>query len=142
MIPVMNQQVQRGIQIKMLIPKELLPASNQPGTPKNVEIRGLSDIPVIIALTEKMAGICFRQIGGRMDYAGFFGSDPLFHSWVRICFFITGIKQNGYDLICHCVAGFCTQCPSNCFPNEKGGMLFACSGFIKTGSFSLPQRTR
>ena len=86
MIPIMNQQVQRGIQIKMLIPRELLPAVNQPGTPKNVETRGLSDLPGIIALTEEMAGICFRQIGGRIDYAGFFGSDPAFHNWVKDLF--------------------------------------------------------
>jgi len=86
MISVMNQQVQHGIQIKMITPRELLPAVNQPGTPKNVETRGLSDIPVVIALTEKMAGICFRQIGGRMDYAGFFGEDPVFHNWVKDLF--------------------------------------------------------
>ena len=86
MIPVMNQQVQRGIQIKMLIPIELLPAVNQPGTPKNVEARGLSELPGIIALNEEMAGICFRQIGGRMDYAGFFGSDPTFRNWVKDLF--------------------------------------------------------
>jgi predicted transcriptional regulator len=86
MIPVMNQQVQRGIQVKMLIPTELLSTVNQPGTPKNVEIRGLSDLPGIIALTEEMAGICFRQIGGRIDYGGFFGSDPAFHNWVKDLF--------------------------------------------------------
>ena len=73
MIPVMNQQAQRGLQIKMMIPAEILPAAKQPGTPKNVEIRGLSRIPGIIALNEEMAGICFRQLGGRIDYAGFFG---------------------------------------------------------------------
>jgi predicted transcriptional regulator len=86
MIPVMNQQVQRGIQIKMLIPAELLTAVNQPGTPKNVETRGLSDLPGIIALTEEMAGICFRHIGGRFDYAGFFGSDPAFRNCVKDLF--------------------------------------------------------
>jgi hypothetical protein len=86
MIPVMNQQVQRGIQLKMLIPAELLPPVNPPGTPKNVETRGLSDLPGIIALTEEMAGICFRHIGGRFDYEGFFGSDPIFHGWVKDLF--------------------------------------------------------
>jgi predicted transcriptional regulator len=86
MIPVMNQQAQRGIQMKMMIPAEILPAAKQPGTPKNVEIRGLSYIPGIIAMNEEMAGICFRELGGRIDYAGFFGSDPLFRSWVRDLF--------------------------------------------------------
>jgi len=86
MIPIMNQQVQRGIQIKMLIPTKLLPSVNPPGTPKNVETRGLSDLPGIIAITEEMAGVCFRQIGGRIDYAGFFGDDPAFHGWVKDLF--------------------------------------------------------
>jgi len=86
MIPVMNQQVQRGIQVKMLISGEVLPAVNQPGTPRNVEARGLSDLPGIVAVTEKMAGICFRQVGGRIDYAGFFGSESVFHNWVKDLF--------------------------------------------------------
>ncbi len=86
MIPIMNQQVQKGIQIKMLIPTKLLPVVSQPGTPKNVEARGLFDIPAVIALTEQMAGICFRQIGGKMDYAGFFGDDSTFHSWIKDLF--------------------------------------------------------
>jgi predicted transcriptional regulator len=86
MIPIMNQQVLRGIQIKMLIPLEFLPAVTQPRTPKNVEVRGLSDLPAIIALTEKMAGVCFRQIGGRIDYVGFFSDDPVFHNWVKDLF--------------------------------------------------------
>jgi predicted transcriptional regulator len=86
MIPVMSKQVQQGIQIKMIVPTEILSAANPPGTPKNVEIRGLADLPAIIALTEKMGGVCFRQIGGRMDYAGFFGDDPVFHKWVKDLF--------------------------------------------------------
>jgi predicted transcriptional regulator len=86
MISVMNQQVQRGIQLKMLLPKELLSDVNHPETPKNVEMRGLPHIPAIIAVTEKMAGVCFRQVGGRMDYAGFFGSDATFHNWVKDLF--------------------------------------------------------
>jgi predicted transcriptional regulator len=87
MIPVMNQRIQQGIQVKMLVSEDHLPAvASTPGTPKNVEIRGLSDPSAVIALTEKTAGMCFRQIGGKMDYAGFFGSDPLFHGWVRDLF--------------------------------------------------------
>jgi predicted transcriptional regulator len=87
MIPVMNQRIQQGIQVKMLISEGRLPGvASTSRTPKNVEIRGSSDLSVVIALTEKAAGVCFRQIGGRMDYAGFFSSDPLFHNWVRDLF--------------------------------------------------------
>jgi len=82
MIPIMNQRVKQGIQMKMLISKERLPSE----TPKNVEFIGLSELPAIVALTEKVASICFMQLGGRIDYAGFFGTDPAFHNWVKDLF--------------------------------------------------------
>ena len=68
--------------MKMLISKMNLPRE----TPKNVEIRGLSDIPAVIALTEKRAGVCFRETRGRVDYVGFFGDDPVFLNWVKDLF--------------------------------------------------------
>ena len=84
---VMNQRVMQGIQVKMIITQERLPTeANLPKMPKNVEIKGLPDLPAIIVLTEKKAGVCFRQLGGRMDYAGFFGGDPTLHSWVKDLF--------------------------------------------------------
>ncbi len=87
MTSVMNQRVQEGVQVKMLISLERLPTGTSlPQMPKNVEIRGLSELPAIVVLTEKAAGICFYQIGGRVDYAGFFGTDPAFHNWVKDLF--------------------------------------------------------
>ncbi|HUK84234.1 MAG TPA: winged helix-turn-helix transcriptional regulator [Candidatus Acidoferrum sp.] len=87
MTSVMNQHIQEGIQIKMLISQEHLPPrASLPPTPKNVELRGLSKLPAIVVLTEKAAGICFYQTGGRVDYAGFFGTDPAFHNWVKDLF--------------------------------------------------------
>ncbi len=84
---VMNQRVQEGVQIKMLISQERLPTSaNMPPLPKNVDLRGLSELPAIIVLTEKVAGICFHQTGGKVDYAGFFGSDSTYHNWVKDLF--------------------------------------------------------
>ncbi len=87
MIPIMNQRVKQGIQMKMLISKERLPAVESISEmPKNVEYSGLSELPAIVTLTEKAAGICFMQLGGRIDYAGFFGTDPAFHNWVKDLF--------------------------------------------------------
>ena len=87
MTSVMNERVQEGVQLKMLILQERLPlGSNFPPMPKNVELRGLSELPAIVVLTEKAAGICFYQIGGRVDYTGFFGTDPGFHNWVKDLF--------------------------------------------------------
>jgi len=87
MIPVMNKLVEQGLQVKALIPKERLPTDTGiPETPKNVEFSGLLELPAIVAITEKEAGVCFMLLGGKVDYAGFFGADPAFHSWVRDLF--------------------------------------------------------
>lgn len=87
MTSVMDQRVQEGVQVKMIISQERLPArASLTQMPKNVELRGLSELPAIVVLTEKAAGICFYQIGGRVDYAGFFGNDPAFHTWVKDLF--------------------------------------------------------
>jgi predicted transcriptional regulator len=84
---VMQEKVQRGIQLKLLLPEKRLQANaNTTEMAKNVEVKGLSDLPAIAVLTEKTGGICFRQIGGRMDYSGFFGDDPLFLNWVKDLF--------------------------------------------------------
>jgi predicted transcriptional regulator len=87
MTSVMNKRVQEGTQVKMLISQErITPDVNSSRTPKNFELRCLPELPAIVVLTEKEAGICFRQIGGRIDYSGFFGSDPTFHCWVKDLF--------------------------------------------------------
>jgi predicted transcriptional regulator len=49
-------------------------------------MRSLHELPAVIAVTEKAASVCFRQIAGRMDYAGFGGGDSQFHDWVRDMF--------------------------------------------------------
>lgn len=87
MVPVMNAQVQSGIEVRMLISVPSLPhTENSSPAPKNVETRVLDDCPVMIALTEKDAVVTFRQVGGRADYAAFVGNDPVFHVWVRDVF--------------------------------------------------------
>jgi len=86
MIPIMDERMKRGVKMRFLIPEKRLTASFSSTTVKNVEGRGLSDLPAIVVLTEKVAGVCLHQIGGRVDYAGFFGADPTFHNWVRDLF--------------------------------------------------------
>jgi predicted transcriptional regulator len=86
MNPIMDEKVRKGLKLKMLIPASSLPEAVQSPTPKNVELRSISDIPAIIAVTEKEATICFRFIEGRLDYAGFSGSNPAFVNWVRDMF--------------------------------------------------------
>jgi predicted transcriptional regulator len=74
-----NEHVRKGLEYKILSP--LPPAKLQ-----NLENRTLTELPAVFALTEKEAVICFRLIGGRADYAGFFGKDPIFLSWVKDLF--------------------------------------------------------
>jgi predicted transcriptional regulator len=90
MSPIMDEQVRKGIKFRLLLPENRLPVSTV--SVKNVETKGLSDLPAIVILTEKEAGICFRQIGGKIDYAGFFGKDPIFLNWVKDLFLYYGDK--------------------------------------------------
>lgn len=82
--PVMDQQVSKGIKLRFLIPESKLP----PSTPNiaNLEIRGLPEIPVVIAFSEKEAMICLRLSSGKIDYSAFYGIDPVFMGWVKELF--------------------------------------------------------
>lgn len=84
--PAMNEQLQRGVKGKFLIPEDRLFASINPALADMFEARGIPDLPAIVALTEKEAAICFRLIGGKMDYAGFYGKEPIFIGWVKDLF--------------------------------------------------------
>jgi predicted transcriptional regulator len=85
--PIMGERLQKGVKLRFLIPETRLPSSTKAPSPlKNVEIRSFSDLPAIVVLTEKEGAVCFRQLGGRVDYAGFFGKDPAFLSWVKDLF--------------------------------------------------------
>ena len=77
--PIMDEQIRKGVKLRFLIPETRL-------TSETPQIRGLPDLPAIVALTEKEGTVCFRQVGGRVDYAGFFGKHPTFLNWVRDLF--------------------------------------------------------
>jgi predicted transcriptional regulator len=50
-------------------------------------VSGPNDIHAGIALNEKIAGLTFPDITGRLDFnSGFRGSDPLFHKWCQDLF--------------------------------------------------------
>ena len=84
---VMNERILKGVKLRFLIPESRLTANmSSHETAQNIGVRGLSEIPAIIALTEKEAVICFPLVGGRIDYAGFYGKDKTFHNWVKDLF--------------------------------------------------------
>jgi predicted transcriptional regulator len=87
MAPIMLGKAKDGIDLRFLIPENrLLAEGKMPATPRNLQARSLKDIPAIVVITEKTAAVCFRQLDGRVDYAGFFGADPTFHGWVKDLF--------------------------------------------------------
>jgi predicted transcriptional regulator len=75
----LTKQIPKGVEYKILSPQ---PPAKFP----NLESRTLSDSPVILALTEKEAALCFRFIDGRVDYAGFIGNDENFLAWIKDLF--------------------------------------------------------
>ena len=81
--PIMDEKIQEGFHMKMLVPESMITSDE---LPPNVEIRGLPEMPLGIALTESAAVVTFRFIEGQLDYAGFSGTDPLFLSWARDLF--------------------------------------------------------
>ena len=73
------KQIPSGLEYRVLSP---LPPAKLP----NLENRTLLDPPVMMAVTEKEAVVCFRFKGGRMDYAGFFGKNSSFLNWTKDLF--------------------------------------------------------
>jgi predicted transcriptional regulator len=87
MDPIMNERIRKGVKARMLFLESFLPPNAiPPAKLPNLENRTLSEIPAVIGLTEKEAAICFHLVGGRTDYAGFFGKDPIFLNWVKDLF--------------------------------------------------------
>lgn len=86
--PIMAERAKKGLKQKFLVPENILAvnAGSSSAVPKNTEIRCLPEIPMIVGLTEKEAAACFRVVGGRMDYAGFYGKDPVFLNWAKDLF--------------------------------------------------------
>jgi len=95
MIPIMNEQVRKGVKMKFIVPESQVPTS---AFAPNVETRGLSFIPVIMVVSEREAAICFRFIGGRADYAGFIGADEVFRNWVNDLFLYYWNRASRYPI--------------------------------------------
>ncbi len=83
------EQIPKGAEYRILSPQPPVKLSN-------LENRTFSDPPAVMVVTEKEAVICFRFIGGRVDYAGFFGKDPAFLNWVKDLFLYYWEKGKRY----------------------------------------------
>ncbi|MCW4010720.1 MAG: DUF1724 domain-containing protein [Candidatus Bathyarchaeota archaeon] len=74
-----SKQIPKGAEYRIISPQ---PPTKLP----NLENRTLAYTPAVFVVTEKEAAVCFRFLDDRMDYAGFFGQDPTFLTWVRDLF--------------------------------------------------------
>ncbi len=73
------KQIPKGVEYRILSPQP-------PVKLANLENRALANCPAIFALTEKAAALCLRFLDGRIDYAGFLGSNPTFLNWLKDLF--------------------------------------------------------
>ncbi len=85
--PAMAKAMTSGVKFRYIFPESMLP-KYKPKVDEmaNVEKRTLSTIPAVIFCTEKEAAICLPTSAGRLDYAGFFGKDPMFVNWTKELF--------------------------------------------------------
>jgi predicted transcriptional regulator len=83
--PILLQNIPKGATYRFLFPKRFVTA-RKPETASAIEWRSIEDLPASIILTEKGAGVCFPLVGGKVDYAGFGGRDPVFINWVKDLF--------------------------------------------------------
>ena len=79
--------VAAGVKYRFLLPESLISTGSSPlGSAHSIEVKGLSDIPAIIALTEKEASVFFYLLNGREDYAGFIAKDASSLNWAKDLF--------------------------------------------------------
>ena len=78
-LDVISSEVPQGCEYRVLSPQ-------LPKKLANLENRTFLNPPIVMAMTEKQAAVCFRLVGGKVDYACFFGDDVLFRDWAKDLF--------------------------------------------------------
>ena len=82
---IMIEQVSKGVKFRSLI-HEKINSGQVRVFGRNVERRVLSTIPALVVITDKEALVSFLSMDGKIDYSGFFGSDPKFMKWITDLF--------------------------------------------------------
>jgi len=90
-IPMIKEGYTKGLRFRILLPEQLtLPPGFQlprPAPTSPVEIRWLEEVRVCIMMNEVLAGLCFPNSAGKIDYnTGFASREPKFHKWCRDLF--------------------------------------------------------
>ncbi len=85
--PTVHEQRLKGVNFRFALPMDLLPSKPPPlGAEPDFEVRGLEEIPAVLAVSEREAIVAFPPVDGRWDYAGFLGKDPKFLQWAKDVF--------------------------------------------------------
>lgn len=91
-IPVWEASIRRGVEFRLLEPRDIVVPQefNQGPVLAAAQVSGqfrnnvIDRVDVFMALTEKeVAGICFPELNGKMDYRGFASDDPEARGWAR-----------------------------------------------------------
>lgn len=87
----LNATRRSGVAVRVLIPSSILPPAERRVTPVPrdlpFELRALPEVRIAMALNEKLAGACFADFSGSIDYArGFRGASPGFRAWCQELF--------------------------------------------------------
>ena len=94
-VPTWEEALKRGVEFRLLDPKDMVvPPEFNRGPVLGDALRTgqfvnhtLESVDVFLALSEKeVAGICFPDSEGRMDYWGFHSGDPEVHRWAKDLF--------------------------------------------------------
>lgn len=87
MTPVILERGRKGVRFRFLAPESLLLPTGAAARPEqNIELRGVSEVPAVLVLTESEGIVTFPLLSGRADYAGFHGKDEEFRTWIRDLF--------------------------------------------------------
>ena len=87
--PLLFAPSKKGVEVKTLrfiFADSLTPLYRPTQEQVGMEQRTLPAIPALIACTKKEAAICLLTADDKVDYAGFFGTDPVFRKWVEDLF--------------------------------------------------------
>ncbi len=88
---VISNEVPKGCQYRVLSPQPFKKLSN-------LENRTLINPPAIMAVTESQTAVCFRSIGGKVDYSTSLAKTKHFITGQRTCFCIIGTMSDWGNL--------------------------------------------
>ena len=91
-IPAWEAALRRGVEFRLMDPRDIVvppefdrgPVLTEALTSGQFRNNIVERVDVFMALTEReVAGICFPEMNGKMDYRGFASDDPEVHRWAH-----------------------------------------------------------